>query len=174
MYITTLPAPSAPPPTIPLPALPQQHQQHFRPTNLNTPTRNTAHSKVFSISSASTTSARARGLSVSSSNLDGDEHRIDEDMKENWFLNVSRPLFCLFISVYGRSNVWYAFSLLALFILHLLQTGNFLPTLKLVTTHIHTYHISRMLHLMSIYFRVCGHSVKVALSDVSIWFSCRY
>ena len=92
MYISTLQAPSTPPPTIPLPALPQPPppppqqqqqpaQQHFRPTNLNTPTRsNTAHTKVPSIS---TTSARARGLSVSSSTLDGDEHRIDENMKEN-------------------------------------------------------------------------------------------
>ena len=95
MYISTLQAPSTPPPTIPLPALPQPpppqqqqqqqqqpvQQQHFRPTNLNTPTRsNTAHTKVPSIS---TTSARARGLSVSSSTLDGDEHRIDENMKEN-------------------------------------------------------------------------------------------
>ena len=80
MYISALQAPSTPPPTIPLPALPpHSDQQHFRPTNLNTPTR-TAHTKV---PSASTTSARARGLSVSSSTLDGDEHRIDENMKEN-------------------------------------------------------------------------------------------
>ncbi|KAF8810497.1 hypothetical protein BYT27DRAFT_7336708 [Phlegmacium glaucopus] len=91
LHISALQAPLTPPPTAPLPALPPIHpdQQHFRPTNLNTPTyplsTRTPHTKAssFSTSSVSMTSARARGLSVSSSALDGDENRIDEDMKEN-------------------------------------------------------------------------------------------
>jgi len=80
-------APLTPPPTTPLPALPsiQPNQQHFRSTNLNYPTlpsSTTVHTKASSFS-AYKTSARARGLSVSSSALDGDANKIDEDMKEN-------------------------------------------------------------------------------------------
>lgn len=82
LHISALQAPLAPPPTIPLPALPSAHpdQQRFRPTNINT---RITYTKVPSSSPASATSARARGLSVSSSALDGDANKIDEEMKEN-------------------------------------------------------------------------------------------
>ena len=87
LRISPLQAPLAPPPTIPLPALPstEPNQQLFRLTNVNAPPARTAHTKASSHSASSTsaTSARARGLSVSSSTLDGDANRIDEDMKEN-------------------------------------------------------------------------------------------
>lgn len=87
LNFSALPAPLTPPPTAPLPALPP-NQQQLRTTNLNSPnlppmpSARTVHTKTSSFS-ASTTSARARGLSVSNSALDGDANRIDEDMKEN-------------------------------------------------------------------------------------------
>ncbi|KAF8159198.1 hypothetical protein B0H34DRAFT_796487 [Crassisporium funariophilum] len=84
LHTAPLSAPAAPPPTAPLPALPSEHQQ-LRPSNVNSPALGwsvlDAPTKTPSV--PSTSSARARGLSVSSSTLGGEEHRIDEDMKEN-------------------------------------------------------------------------------------------
>ncbi|KAF8194632.1 hypothetical protein BJ912DRAFT_178160 [Pholiota molesta] len=107
--ILTTPVPGlrAPPPTAPLPALPpvpsaprsssaHQHQQHqqqqqqLRPAKMNFGPEMDAHSSSPTSSTGSrsaapptATSARARGFSVSSSTLSGDENRIDEDVKEN-------------------------------------------------------------------------------------------
>ena len=102
-----MPALRAPPPTAPLPALPlvgipqqPQHQpQQLRPSNLNLATIHTALSMANTSAGGAgaasptagplkspgllQTSARARGLSVSNSNLGGDENRIEEEMKEN-------------------------------------------------------------------------------------------
>ncbi|KAH9479156.1 hypothetical protein JR316_0007741 [Psilocybe cubensis] len=76
-----VPALLAPPPTAPLPALPPTPAGHgpakLRPANVNPSAGNTMKSP------AARTSARARGLSVSSSALGGAENRIDEEMKEN-------------------------------------------------------------------------------------------
>jgi hypothetical protein len=99
-----MPALRAPPPTAPLPALPlvgipqqpqHQYQQQLRPSNLNLANLNMANTSAAGAGAASPlagplkspglfqTSARARGLSVSSSKLGGDENRIEEEMKEN-------------------------------------------------------------------------------------------
>ncbi|KAF9483074.1 hypothetical protein BDN70DRAFT_360516 [Pholiota conissans] len=97
--ILTTPVPGirAPPPTTPLPALPpvpsaphsasfHQLQHQPRSTKINFgPETTGAPSSPPGASTKPTgyTSARARGLSVSSSTLSGEENRIDEDMKEN-------------------------------------------------------------------------------------------
>ncbi|KAF8885063.1 hypothetical protein CPB84DRAFT_1788623 [Gymnopilus junonius] len=87
------PAPLAPPPNTPLPALPplpsplptaSSHlpdEPKLRPADLNL--KSAAQSPSNPLKSPAPTSARARGLSVSNSALDGAENRIDEEMKEN-------------------------------------------------------------------------------------------
>jgi len=93
-----MPALRAPPPTAPLPAVPQQQ---LRPANLNFDSNSNATPITAGVAGAASstpwascadsvkfvgafkTSARARGLSVSSSALGGDENRIEEEMKEN-------------------------------------------------------------------------------------------
>ncbi|KAF9524393.1 hypothetical protein CPB83DRAFT_861289 [Crepidotus variabilis] len=78
--ILTLPIPAAaPPPTAPLPALPSLPPT-LRSTNLN---MSGPASAPLPPPGGKTSSARARGLSVSNSAMNGAEHRIDEEMKEN-------------------------------------------------------------------------------------------
>ncbi|KIM39519.1 hypothetical protein M413DRAFT_192538 [Hebeloma cylindrosporum] len=102
-YTAPMPALRAPPPTAPLPALPlplvgipqqPEPQQQLRPSKLNLNLSMTATSTTATAAAGSLaaplkspgllqSSARARGLSVSSSKLGGNENRIDEEMKEN-------------------------------------------------------------------------------------------
>ncbi|KAF8962392.1 hypothetical protein BDZ97DRAFT_1759255 [Flammula alnicola] len=88
---TPVPGLRAPPPTAPLPALPPVSApaprlttaQQLRPANINLGLTATAQSHAGNAKPVAQTSARARGMSVSSSTLSGDENRIDEEMKEN-------------------------------------------------------------------------------------------
>lgn len=78
---------AAPPPTAPLPALPLTPLEGSTQHNLRLTNLDFAHgyfnSDVTSMKALTATSARGRGLSVSRCSLDGDENRIDEEMKEN-------------------------------------------------------------------------------------------
>ncbi|PPQ82879.1 hypothetical protein CVT25_009698 [Psilocybe cyanescens] len=92
VHTTPMPALLAPPPNAPLPALPPTPAGNgptkLRPANTNLTSAAQASSPSSLLtnglkSPATYTSARARGLSVSNSALDGAKNRIDEEMKEN-------------------------------------------------------------------------------------------